>query len=213
MNKAAIIFARALAAVSAQRARAGILFDRAIASNVALGIFVSLIFKLFRDDATASEEKEIVFGKAQADVASADDQLTYDASKLLDEAASITSDQRLSVAKSIADASAIGDQQTSVISKIVSDGILALDTFLSSIDGGQDTTTAEDESLSTDQSTLSLAKVLASAGVSIDAALILLGKDRSDQGLLTDVGFLRSQGYCDFTYFAEDYVGESRTFT
>jgi len=26
-------------------------------------------------------------------------------------------------------------------------------------------------------------------------------------------GSLRNQGYCDFTYFAEDYVGDSRTFT
>jgi len=29
---------------------------------------------------------------------------------------------------------------------------------------------------------------------------------------LTDAGSLRSQGYCDFTFFAEDYVGASRTF-
>jgi len=29
----------------------------------------------------------------------------------------------------------------------------------------------------------------------------------------TDAGSLRSQGYADFTYFAEDYVGASRTFT
>jgi hypothetical protein len=28
----------------------------------------------------------------------------------------------------------------------------------------------------------------------------------------TDAGSLRSQGYADFTYFAEDYVGASRTF-
>jgi len=29
---------------------------------------------------------------------------------------------------------------------------------------------------------------------------------------LTDAGSLRSQGYCDFTFFEEDYVGASRTF-
>ena len=29
----------------------------------------------------------------------------------------------------------------------------------------------------------------------------------------TDAGSLRNQGYADFTFFAEDYVGASRTFT
>ena len=39
------------------------------------------------------------------------------------------------------------------------------------------------------------------------------GKGLSDSAVPEDVGSLRSQGYCDITYFAEDYVGESRTFT
>lgn len=38
------------------------------------------------------------------------------------------------------------------------------------------------------------------------------GKTRTEQATLTDTGSLRSQGYCDFSYFAEDYVGTSRTF-
>ena len=39
------------------------------------------------------------------------------------------------------------------------------------------------------------------------------GKGLSDSAVPDDVGSLRSQGYCDITYFAEDYVGEARTFT
>lgn len=35
----------------------------------------------------------------------------------------------------------------------------------------------------------------------------------SDSVGTSSSGSLRSQGYCDFTYFAEDYVGYSRTFT
>jgi len=35
----------------------------------------------------------------------------------------------------------------------------------------------------------------------------------SDSVSTSSSGSLRSQGYCDFTYFAEDYVGYSRTFT
>lgn len=38
------------------------------------------------------------------------------------------------------------------------------------------------------------------------------GKYISEQTSIADTGFLRSQGYSDFTYFAEDFVGASRTF-
>jgi hypothetical protein len=46
-----------------------------------------------------------------------------------------------------------------------------------------------------------------------DAHASALSKVLSDTPLIADAGSLRSQGYCDFTYFAEDYVGASRTFT
>jgi hypothetical protein len=39
------------------------------------------------------------------------------------------------------------------------------------------------------------------------------GKGLSDASTVEDSGSLLSQSYCDITYFAEDYVGESRTFT
>jgi hypothetical protein len=37
-------------------------------------------------------------------------------------------------------------------------------------------------------------------------------KVKTEAPSLTDAGSLRSQGYCDFTFFEEDYVGASRTF-
>ena len=37
-------------------------------------------------------------------------------------------------------------------------------------------------------------------------------KVKDDTASFTDTGSLRSQGYSDFTYFSEDYVGASRTF-
>ena len=38
------------------------------------------------------------------------------------------------------------------------------------------------------------------------------GLVKAETTQVSDAGSLRSQGYCDFTYFAEDYVGASRTF-
>jgi len=40
-----------------------------------------------------------------------------------------------------------------------------------------------------------------------------VNKNLTDSPSSVDVGSLRSQGYCDFDYFAEDFVGQSRNFT
>ncbi len=45
-----------------------------------------------------------------------------------------------------------------------------------------------------------------------DSSIVASTKVFSDSFSSADSGTLISQGYCDFTYFAEDYVGESRTF-
>lgn len=45
-----------------------------------------------------------------------------------------------------------------------------------------------------------------------DAAVRLVGKGFVDSPTLNAVGYIRGQDYCDFTYFAEDYVGYSQTF-
>jgi len=46
-----------------------------------------------------------------------------------------------------------------------------------------------------------------------DSDVLNFGKRLADTTSMTDVGSLRSQGFADFTYFAEDFVGASRTFT
>lgn len=45
-----------------------------------------------------------------------------------------------------------------------------------------------------------------------DSTTVANAKGLSDSLSSSDSGTLISQGYCDITYFAEDYVGESRTF-
>ena len=45
-----------------------------------------------------------------------------------------------------------------------------------------------------------------------DSAVVANAKGLSDSLSSSDSGTVISQGYCDLTYFAEDYVGESRTF-
>lgn len=63
-----------------------------------------------------------------------------------------------------------------------------------------------------DSEVLNTSKNLSDNGGIIDAQVVQFTKVSSDSGVTADSGSLRSQGYCDFTYFAEDYVGASRTF-
>lgn len=60
--------------------------------------------------------------------------------------------------------------------------------------------------------TVTYLRDFAENGSASESAVKLTTKARSDSAAFTDSGNLRSQGYCDFTYFAEDYVGASRTF-
>jgi len=48
--------------------------------------------------------------------------------------------------------------------------------------------------------------------LSSDAKALTVGKSLSDTTTSSDSGTVLSQGYCDITYFLEDYVGYSTTF-
>lgn len=60
--------------------------------------------------------------------------------------------------------------------------------------------------------TISFADFTNNVVSSSDLVLLLSGKSIQDTVLSSDSGYLFSQSYCDLTYFAEDYVGEYRTF-
>jgi len=58
----------------------------------------------------------------------------------------------------------------------------------------------------------SLARLRSDSALLGDATVVSPGKVVLDLTSSTDTGSLRSQGYSDFTYFAEDFVGASTTF-
>jgi hypothetical protein len=45
-----------------------------------------------------------------------------------------------------------------------------------------------------------------------DSRTLSFTGSRVESVAVQDSGYLRSQGYCDFSYFAEDYVGVALTF-
>lgn len=60
--------------------------------------------------------------------------------------------------------------------------------------------------------TFDFSKPLTQIAAAVDAEKRDFGKALTDQTQMTDSGFVRSQNYSDFSYFAEDFVGTSRTF-
>jgi len=53
--------------------------------------------------------------------------------------------------------------------------------------------------------------VAASAAAAQDSTVLRMGKVFANTASVADSGSLRSQGYSAFSFFAEDYVGSSRT--
>lgn len=55
-------------------------------------------------------------------------------------------------------------------------------------------------------------RVYSDAAYTSEVSTKAFGKSRVDHAVTSDSGFVRSQGYCDISYFMEDYVGATRTF-
>lgn len=56
-------------------------------------------------------------------------------------------------------------------------------------------------------------KLVSELLVTSDAQAVDFASNKSDNAVLSSSGFLYMQDYCDITYFLEDYVGQTRTFT
>lgn len=70
-----------------------------------------------------------------------------------------------------------------------------------------------DQAEAQDGIALGFATSISNVAFVADSDDILVGKNLSDSPSVDDDGSLFNQGYCDVTYFAEEYVGDSRTFT
>jgi len=90
----------------------------------------------------------------------------------------------------------VADQRTAAISKAISDAVAL-----------------NDSSEAGDGSTYSFAKYINNVVISGDnLASVVLTKVLADTAGTADSGLVVVQGYCDLTYFAEDYVGVSSSF-
>lgn len=142
--------------------------------------------------ASILDDQEMQFVKNTTNVASALDTfirvVAY--TRTYADAAGATDVDTLTIGKNESDDTSFTDSSTTDFGKLLSDTPVVEDALALRV---------------------TLAPFLNSTGIT-DTADVVPNKVILDSTSLTDAGSLRSQGYSDFTYFAEDYVGASRTF-
>ena len=145
----------------------------------------------------------------------------------VDGEASILDDQEMHFTKQRTDTASVGDLiylQKGYVREFVETGVAAsfasLFTHKSLLDGAATTESAfvltgkqlYDIPAASDTAAKSLSRAHANNASAGDVTTRTAAKAVTDLASTADAGSLRSQGYADFTYFAEDYVGASRTF-
>jgi hypothetical protein len=164
-------------------------FAKAVAKHFAETAF-------FTDDvdgeATVVDEQAMQFGKSRTDVASFTDEILVQIGfiRAFAHTATVTDLHNIGVAKGFIDGVTPSDSINMVTGKQFYDIPVAQETMKRSF-----------------VKTVSVDSALLGDAISVSPHKVLLSSASS-----TDTGFLRSQGYSDFTYFEEDFVGASTTF-
>lgn len=110
--------------------------------------------------------------------------------------------------KSLADTSWVTDEVTRTMGKDRQDTSMVSDAATHDVGKALQDTAGAGDALAKG---FTKAPILDAAGA-MDQASKKPGLGKADSASITDTGSLRSQGYCEFSYFAEDFVGASRTF-
>ena len=203
------------ALVAFKKAVAGITFKKAVAA-ISLGNF--LIFRFFFDALGLSDVQSRIFGKSLNDSHNLTDAESKVVGKIISESpatndsvflnvgssysdAALTSDtiDTLAFAKSLQNFSSASQNQTMEFHKFIDEPAGVTD----DLDG---------EATADDDQEMIFTKVRSDLATMTDSLASGSNKALSDTLGTFDLGSVRSQGYCAFDYFLEDYVGASRTF-
>lgn len=142
-------------------------------------------------EATILDDQEVQFVKQRTDTAFIGDSIYIQRVYLRDffHAAATADDALFSVGKTLSDASGALDNKYVVTGKHTYDIPAATDTLA-----------------------FALTRARADSALLGDVNEVAFNKTLLELASTADAGSLRSQGYSDFTYFREDFVGASRTF-
>jgi hypothetical protein len=181
-----------------------------------VGLFIWFIYK--EDTATLSDGMVFSFGKLLTDTPFVSDAQARAFGKYAADTLTAMDARTLAFGKGLFDTAAAADALAKSMGKLLpGETATAVDSaartfgkFLTS------TATATDdldgEATTEDDQEIQFFKVLNHTTSAADTKTLTVDLAKADTTNASDAGSLRSQNYCDFTYFAEDYVGQSRTF-
>jgi len=184
-------------------------FTKVLTEAVALVDNIVLTrFRTPTDSSTVSESSALLVGKTPSEALSLSDTATRDYTKAVSELATLADAAARSVSKPFSESLTSGDDTTINLTKPRSDSTTIADS------SALDFRTSRTEALSlTDAATTAFTKGLSEAPSLTDVVALSASLAIIEQPVASDSGNLRMQDYCAFDYFAEDYVGASRTFT
>ena len=166
-------------------------------ASVTVGYTIKYLTK--SDSLSISESQSFNIGKAISDALSVTDDF--------DGQATAQDDQEMQFFKSLSDSTSLTDAYVVDIAKNLSESPSIADSAVFEFDKP-----LSDSSSITDVYACEYGMAKTDSSLISESALKLTGKNFIESPSLTDSGSFRGQGYCDFTYFADDYVGFSGTF-
>lgn len=147
------------------------------------------------DSVAASDAVSVEGGKTLFELQSLSDAANFAVTKVLTETLVFIESVNSSVSKPLADNALVTDALAAAFIKALTDGV-----------------GINDAAETTDGLNFQAVKSFSNVAYAADVSSRLISPGKSDVASVSDVGALVKQGYCDLTYFAEDYVGDARSF-
>ena len=188
-----------------------------IAMAIKLGFFLK---DFYRDDSFATTDNAILtFFKTLTENPAVAELAVKAFTKTLTDESSTADVDVIEFFKNLADGTATADVLAFNYSSVLADTVIATD----DVDGSASILDDQEMQYFKNTTNLALASDSFSRTVAFtrsfteppsvtDLAALTYGTTFLETPSFTDAGLLRSQGYCDFSFFAEDFVGASRTF-
>jgi hypothetical protein len=172
------------------------------------------LFKFVTDSAVVSDGNSYSFAKSPADTISFSDFQFRDTSLGKSESVSLSDilSTLLVFIRLFEETISLSDAAAKSINKVSSDSLAAGDSLAFTFTKSLSDSFALNDLSDVNGTTISFSDFTNNVVSSSDLLLFLNSKVIQDTLSPSDSGYLFSQGYCDLTYFAEDYVGDYRTF-
>ena len=162
---------------------------------------VSSFSKALADTSTITEDHAIAFTKSFSDTVTATDDFLGEAN--------VDDDQNMLFSKVTSDTYSASDTINSLsVAKVLTETSNATESLIHSL-----TKVASDSFSTSDSPVFNTGKSATDTASTGESVVNLVSKVATDSATITDTGTVTIQDYIDSTYFAEDYVGTSSSFT